>query len=414
LPLISFRYVKYTYFLGFFALYFFPVHVKAQHDSLKTLPVEKLPLTIKSPANIRPILVLPIIARSIETGWSFGLASAATFHLKSRDTAIRTGAPEGSSPEGPTLDLCADSSILRQQHGPRTSNAQALALYTTRRQFVMALNGSIYFPGERFILNEQLSYSSFPDNFWGVGKHAPDTNKESYKFKQYYIYLHPQFLVARNLFFGVLYEYQRVFSIDYKPDGLFDQQDVIGRYGYHVSGFGLSLTYDTRNNAFSPDRGVMLQFSFDHFAPFFGSDYQYTNYVIDLRRFLRIYKQQVLALQIFGSFNGGEAPLRSLSYLGGANLMRGYYSGRYRDKDAAVIQAEYRVPLFWRIAAVGFADIGNVGPALDYINFQHFKYSYGGGLRVALNEKEKLNLRLDYGIAKGSSQGFYLQLGEAF
>lgn len=384
MPLISFRYVKYTYFLGFFALYFFPVHVKAQHDSLKTLPVEKLPLTIKSPANIRPILVLPIIARSIETGWSIGLASAATFHLKSRDTAIRT------------------------------SNAQALALYTTRRQFVMALNGSIYFPGERFILNEQLSYSSFPDNFWGLGKHAPDTNKESYKFKQYYIYLHPQFLVARNLFFGVLYEYQRVFSIDYKPDGLFDQQDVIGRYGYHVSGFGLSLTYDTRNNAFSPDRGVMIQFSFDHFAPFFGSDYQYTNYVIDLRRFLRIYKQQVLALQIFGSFNGGEAPLRSLSYLGGANLMRGYYSGRYRDKDAAVIQAEYRVPLFWRIAAVGFADIGNVGPELDYINFQHFKYSYGGGLRVALNEKEKLNLRLDYGIAKGSSQGFYLQLGEAF
>jgi outer membrane protein assembly factor BamA len=384
LPLLSFKSVIYIYFLGFFALYFLPVQGKAQHDSLKTVPVEKLPLTIKSPANIRPILVLPIIARSIETGWSFGLASAATFHLKSRDTAIRT------------------------------SNAQALALYTTRRQFVMALNSSIYFPGERFILNEQLSYSSFPDNFWGLGKHAPDTSKESYKFKQYYIYLHPQFLVGRNLFFGVLYEYQRVFSVDYKPDGLFDQQDVAGRYGYHVSGFGLSITYDTRNNAFAPDKGVMLQFSFDHFAPFFGSDYQYTNYVIDLRRFLRIYKQQVLALQIFGSFNAGETPLRSLSYLGGANLMRGYYAGRYRDKNAAVIQAEYRVPLFWRIAATGFADVGNVGPELDYINFHHFKYSYGGGLRVALNQKERLNLRLDYGIAKGSSQGFYLQLGEAF
>jgi outer membrane protein assembly factor BamA len=379
-----FRIVKYTYFLGLFALYFFPVQGKAQHDSLKTVPVEKLPLKIKSPANIRPILVLPIIASSIETGWSFGIVSAATFHLSSRDTVTRT------------------------------SNAQALALYTTRGQFVAALNGSLYFPGERFILNEQLSYSSFPDKFWGLGKRAPNSNEESYKFKQYYIYLHPQFLVARNLFFGVVYEYQRVFDVEYKPGGLFDQQNVLGRYGYHVSGFGLSLTYDTRNNAFAPDKGVMLQFYFDHFAPFFGSDYQYTNYVIDLRRFLRIFRQQVLALQIFGSFNAGETPLRSLSYLGGANLMRGYYAGRYRDKNAAVIQAEYRVPLFWRIGAVGFADMGNVGPSLDYLNFNHFKYSYGGGLRVALNQKEKLNLRLDYGIAKGSSQGFYLQLGEAF
>lgn len=414
MPLLSFRFVRYTYFLGFFAIYLLPVQGKAQHDSLKTIPVEKLPLTIKSPANIRPILVLPIIARSIETGWSFGIASAATFHLKSRDTTVRTRATGGSSLEGQTSDLCADSAILRQQHGPRTSNAQALALYTTRRQFVMALNGSIYFPGERFILNEQLSYSSFPDNFWGLGKHAPDTSKESYKFKQYYIYLHPQFLVAKNLFFGVLYEYQRVFDIDYQTDGLFDQQDVPGRYGYHVSGFGLSVTYDTRNNAFSPDRGVMLQFSFDRFAPFFGSDYQYTNYVIDLRRFLRLFRRQVLALQIFGSFNAGETPLRSLSYLGGANLMRGYYAGRYRDKNAAVIQAEYRLPLFWRIGATGFADMGNVGPELASINFHHFKYSYGGGLRIALNEKEKLNLRLDYGIARGSSQGFYLQLGEAF
>ena len=94
--------------------------------------------------------------------------------------------------------------------------------------------------------------------------------------------------------------------------------------------------------------------------------------------------------------------------------MRGYYAGRYRDKNAGFLQAEYRVPLFWRIGAVGFADMGNVGPEIKDVNLEHFKYSYGGGLRFALNQSEKLNLRLDYGLAKGHSQGFYLQLGEAF
>jgi len=157
-----------------------------------------------------------------------------------------------------------------------------------------------------------------------------------------------------------------------------------------------------------------MQFWFDHFMNFLGSDYQYTNYVLDLRRFFRIHNEQVLALQAYGIFTAGEVPLRSLATLGGANSMRGYYAGRFRDKNQGVLQAEYRVPVIGRLGAVGFAGIGNVGSELKDIDFQCLKYSYGGGLRVALNKAEKLNLRLDYGLAGGASRGFYLQLGEAF
>ena len=386
MPSLSLRKSAYIPFLGVFCLLFLSSRLYAQKDSVGVVPIQKLPLPIKSPAKIRHVLVLPIIARSIETGWSFGLASASTFHLKSRDSAIRT------------------------------SNAQALVLYTTRAQFVAVINGSIYFPGERYILNEQLSYSSFPDKFWGLGNETQDSSKESYKFKQYYVYLHPQRLIGRNLFLGVVYEYQRVFDIEYAAGQLFDKENIVGRYGYHVSGLGLSITYDTRNNAFSPDHGMMLQFYFDHFTRLLGSDYQYTNYVLDYRRFFRIHDGQVLAIQAYGTFNAGEVPLRSLAYLGGANSMRGYYAGRYRDKNGGVLQAEYRVPLFWRLGAVGFGGLGNVGPRLEDVNLEHLKWSYGGGLRLALNKKEKLNLRLDYGLGglKSLSQGFYLQLGEAF
>lgn len=380
---LSYRLPLNTHFLGLCCLLALPFHGKAQNDSLKTVPVDKLKLPIKSPANIRHVLVLPIVASSIETGWSFGLASASTFHVTKGDTVTRT------------------------------SNAQALAIYTTRHQFVAALNGSIYFPGERFILNEQLSYSSFPDHFWGLGKYAPQSNKESYKYKQYYIYLHPQFLIGHNLFLGVIYSYQRVFDVEYEPGGLFDQEDIPGRQGYHVSGGGVSLTYDTRNNSFAPDRGAMLQVYVNPFPYFLGSDYQYTNYVIDLRRFIRLYKEQVLAVQVWSSLNSGEVPLRSFAYLGGANILRGYYAGRYRDKNAAALQAEYRVPVWWRFGVVGFGSVGNVGPELKDLDLQALKYSFGGGVRVALNQKERLNLRLDYGITH-HSQGFYLQLGEAF
>jgi outer membrane protein assembly factor BamA len=374
----AFRKALFIHFSQLCCLLLISFTLDAQEDS-SLLHIQK-----ESPAKIRHVLVLPIIASSIETGWSFGLAGASTFHLKGHDSATRT------------------------------SNVQALALYTTRQQLVVALNGSIYFPGERFILNQQLSYSSFPDNFWGLGKSTPDSNEESYKFRQYYVYFHPQTLLGHNLFLGMIYEFQRVIGVEYPSGGLFDKENILGRQGYHVSGLGLSFTYDTRNNAFAPDRGMMLQFYFDHFAPLLGSDYQYTNFVLDLRRFFRLSGQQVLALQAYGFFNAGDVPLRSLASLGGANSMRGYYAGRYRDKDEAVIQAEYRVPLFWRLGAVAFGDMGNVGSDLQELNFQCLKYSYGGGLRVALNKKEKLNLRMDYGIGHGANQGFYLQLGEAF
>jgi outer membrane protein assembly factor BamA len=332
----------------------------------------------------RNVLILPVIARSIETSWSFGGASSFTFHINPKDRLSRT------------------------------SNLQALALYSLRKQFVAAINGSIYFPGEKYILNQQLSYSYYPDKFWGLGKTSADSSEEDYDYKQYYIYLHPQTNIGNKIYIGLLYEFQRLFDVKYDSGGLFDLQNIPGRNGYHISGLGASFTYDTRNNAFSPDKGIMLQFYFNHFANYFGSDFNYTNFVIDARKFICLYNHQVLAMQATGFFNAGEVPLRSLALLGGSSKMRGYYEGRYRDKNLVVIQTEYRVPLFRRFSAVGFGDVGNVADKLNDMNFQCLKYSYGAGLRIALNQTEKLNLRLDYGIGAGKSNGFYLQLGEAF
>jgi len=331
------------------------------------------------------LLVLPVIARSIETSWSFGTAISSTFHINKNDSAIRT------------------------------SNVQGLVLYSLKKQFIAAINGTIYFPGEKFILSEQLSYSFFPDKFWGLGRMTPDSNAEPYNFRQFYVYLHGQRSLARHLFIGAIYEYQRLIKVSYIPGGLFDKQNILGRDGYQVSGLGASLTYDTRNDAFAPDKGVFLQGYFNHFANWLGSDFNYTNYVLDSRGFINTYKKQVLALQAYIFINSGEVPLRSLASFGGASSMRGYYDGRYRDKNQVIMQAEYRVPVYRRLGAVAFGGIGNVSSNCDFLSTVALKYSYGGGLRIALTKSEKLNLRLDYGLSRGAkSKGFYFQLGEAF
>ncbi|MDB5210598.1 MAG: hypothetical protein JWQ30_1425 [Sediminibacterium sp.] len=338
----------------------------------------------KDTSKPKRLLIFPVIAKSIETGWSFGTAGALTFRLSPKDTLSRT------------------------------SNLQLLLLYSTKKQLITAINGSQYFDKEKYVLNEQFSFSSYPDKFWGLGKNTPDSAEESYKFNQYYIYLHLLRKIAPDLFVGLLFEMQRVWDITYQAGGLFDKQNVPGRTGYHVAGLGSSITYDTRNNAFAPDKGLFFQFSFNHFDKFWGSQFNYTNVVLDLRKYVPIFHNQVLAFQLFSFNNTGEVPIRSHASFGGANRMRGYYDGRYKDLNQLIVQGEYRFPVYKRFGAVAFGGGGNVGRTATDYSFSSLKFSYGAGIRFALDKKEKLNLRVDYGIGQGKNSGFYLQLGEAF
>lgn len=336
--------------------------------------------------SIKPkhLLIFPVISSSIETGFSFGAVGSLTFRPARKDT------------------------------NTRTSNLQALVLYSTKKQLVTAINGSQYFKKESYILNEQFSYSSFPDKFWGLGNQSPESAVEPYKYQQYYIYLHLLRKIAPNFFIGAIFENQKVWHLSYLAGGVFDKQQVIGRNGYHVSGLGNSITYDSRNNAFAPDKGFFGQFSYNHFSKFLGSEFVYTNFVLDLRKYWAVSANKVLAMQLFSFNNTGDVPLRSLASFGGANKMRGYYDGRFKDYDLLVLQSEFRFPVYKRFSAVVFGGTGTVGRTFADYSLRDLKYSYGGGLRIAVNKKEKLNIRLDYGIGQGNNNGFYLQLGEAF
>lgn len=332
----------------------------------------------------RKLLLFPVIAKSIETGWSFGAFGSFTFRPFASDTVSRT------------------------------SSLQALALYTTKKQLVTALNGSQYFFREKYILNEQISFSSFPDKFWGLGNQTKDADQEPYRYKQYYIYAHLLRKLNKHWFAGIIFENQKVWDVQYTAGGKFDQQ-VYGKDGYHVAGIGGSLTFDNRTNAFAPDNGIFCQFTFNHFDQYLQSDYVYTNYVVDIRKFIPVaHRSDVLALQLYSFNNSGEVPIRSLASFGGANRMRGYYDGRYKDWDMFVVQGEYRMHVSGRIGLVFFAGTGTVGRQWQDYGFDNLKYSYGTGLRIAVDQKEKLNVRIDYGIGQGKNNGLYLQLGEAF
>jgi len=98
--------------------------------------------------------------------------------------------------------------------------------------------------------------------------------------------------------------------------------------------------------------------------------------------------------------------------VGGQNVLRGYYEGRYRDNLMAVVQAEYRFPVWKRLGATVFGGVGNVSSRFDNFAVGDLKYAGGAGLRFRVSP-EGVNLRLDYAVTPNSS-GTYITIQEAF
>lgn len=298
----------------------------------------------------------------------------------------------------------------------RTSNFKAVAFATLRNQLVLASEGNVFFPGENYILRTVFSVSRFPDRFWGLGNTTANAAQERYSISQFDVF--PQLMrnIVSNFYVGIGYEIQNVYRFDYNRDGtsLFDQQQITGRFGGKISGTGLLVAWDGRNNAFSPSRGFYFQYYAGAYRDFLGSDFNFFTHTVDVRKYFPLGRESVLAFQFNLISTDGDVPVRNLANIGSNSYMRGYYEGRFADRDLIAFQAEVRMKLYKRWGFTTFAGCGKVaGRFAELWNARQVKPTVGLGIRFAIKPAEKLNLRVDAGFGK-QSQGTYLNLGEAF
>jgi outer membrane protein assembly factor BamA len=170
---------------------------------------------------------------------------------------------------------------------------------------------------------------------------------------------------------------------------------------------------DNRDNVNYPTSGSYRRIDVTFSQGVWGSEYSYNRFRIDARKFIALPRSHVLAVRGYAASAPGDAPFTQLPRLGGSSLMRGFFTGRYRDHALIAAQVEYRLPLVWRLGAVAFGSAGQVAPSVGLLAIDRFRFAGGGGLRFTLVPSEKVNIRMDLAMA-GSSSGFYLALGEAF
>jgi hypothetical protein len=334
-------------------------------------------------------LVFPTVAFTPETNFEFGLSMLYLFHA-------------------------------RQDHVTnRLSEINAFTFFTLEQQYGIWLDHAVYGHQDRWASIGRLRWQRFPLLYYGVGPEAPGENPGIVNAD--YLLFRERLLVQTwpDVFAGLSIDYQQLYNSEFEVNPDNPLPSPLGVEGSRNLGLGASVVYDTRTNVLNERDAYYAELSYLAYLPAWGSDYRFHNLTFDGRGYFPLTpdKKQVLAAQAFGSFNRGDSiPFNMLALLGNESLLRGYYTGRYRDRTYVAAQVEYRILPFAfskRLGAAVFMGVGAVASAPGNLRLDRFRPAGGAGIRFLLFPGKDIYFRFDVALTP-EGPNFYLFSGEAF
>jgi len=332
-------------------------------------------------------LIYPTVAYSPETNLEIGFNSLFIYYAK-RDTTNRL------------------------------SEVNGFTFFTLENQYGVWFDHALYSDQDNWFFLGRIRLQSFPLLYHGIGSDSPKEYLARVDANQILIKERVLRKLRKNLFLGLEMDFQKLSKVNFVPNnenGLIDLPR--GSEGSTNLGLGLGLVYDNRHNVLNVRDGFFTELAFLHYSPMISA-FGFNSILSDTRIYQPIGKHNVFAAQLLGQFNGGDVPFNQLSLMGGESMMRGYYTGRYRDKNQIAAQAEFRflpIPLGFtnRIGAAVFGSVATVSERVGDLNLNNLIWSGGVGLRVLLFKKKDIYTRLDYAF-NAEKSGFYIMIGEAF
>jgi outer membrane protein assembly factor BamA len=153
------------------------------------------------------------------------------------------------------------------------------------------------------------------------------------------------------------------------------------------------LVFDFRGNRRRPTGGLWVGLEGALVWEITGEKLSHWKTGTDLRLYLEApwFGDRVVVLrslyQTVHDFAGGTPPFFLLPEFSGNETVRGYTTGRFRDRELLALSAEYRL-LIWqnveaKVDAVGFVDAGQVQEQIfDDAEWDDFHLGVGGGIRI--------------------------------
>lgn len=322
--------------------------------------------------------------------------------------------PHYSSTAGLGLGILGTATYTTDAADPALprSNASLFADMTTGGFFLVGLRGNHIFPQERYRLDYKLTVSTFSTSFWGIGYGLADNDADETDYRRNRIIAMARFMfnIAPNTFLGPLvnYSYFQARGIEEGGEWLWQGQPrTIRTYTA-----GLSLTYDSRDFMLNARRGIFFQLD-QTFSPrcFGNGDHGFSTTELALSGYREVWKNGVLAAELHGKFNYGHTPWPLLAEVGDNHRMRGYYEGRYRDRNLVEGQVELRQHIKGRSGVALWLAAANAFPDFDSMRWKHTLPNAGVGYRWEF--KKGINVRIDYGFTRNGG-GVIFNINEAF
>ena len=301
--------------------------------------------------------------------------------------------------------------------------------YTVRDQIILPLLTNIWTRDNKYNIVTDWRYLQYPSNTYGLGGYTTLAN--GYLINYNAIRLHQTVLreIVTDMYAGIGYNYDYFYNIQEldKPQGvaLTDLEKYEGNKTVKTtevaSGITLNFIYDTRKNSINPEQGNFLNVIYRSNLKVLGNENTWRSLIIDARKYVRIpaNTDNVLAFWTYDWLTvNGNAPYLMLPNTGGdpySNTGRGYIQGRFRGKNMAYLESEYRF---------GVTPDGFIGGVV-FVNAQSFtepvsnKFEtiapgYGAGIRIKLDKYSRTNIALDYGFGLNGNGGVFVNIGEVF
>jgi len=286
---------------------------------------------------------------------------------------------------------------------------------TTEGQVVVRVEPDIRF--DDVLMQGVLRFQRYPTHFFPDGGH-PGDDGERFDELAFITHMDIRYRLGApdtalvDLAGGLRCDVRWGDVTDTVPDGLLASADPLGLDPFVAAGCGPILAYDTRDDVRSPSSGLYAQARLAGFFALYGDSFTALLADLDLRAYVDLGNRHVLASQFALRSTLGTLPFQMTPRLGGSTQHRGWFEGHLRDQSTLLLQLEWRFPLVWKFGATVFASAGQAFDRFDAISADSLRFAAGAGLRFFLNERQKVNLRLD--VAWGSGLAVYVDVLEAF
>jgi hypothetical protein len=176
-----------------------------------------------------------------------------------------------------------------------------------------------------------------------------------------------------------------------------------------VGGLTPSLSYDSRNNIFTPMSGTFVEVTAGFFSPALGGDSEFQRYSLIAIHYLPLHEDVTMGVRGDATVSSGDVPfyMRPFIFLRGAPVMR------YQGEEVAQVEAEVRWQCWKRFSIAGFAGYGAAWNDFTRVDNTSTVVTGGTGFRYEIARAYGLHMGVDVAFGPDVT-AIYVQFGSAW